>query len=413
MALPATTDLVCPNCQTPLRKFAPKSFQFGGCSNCGTFSDFSGDLPKIINRNYSFNTNWPTMAVGRTFFFDGKHLTVYARLQKKMLGQAVEWIEYLVIDKQNRFYIFAQTTNGILFSWPCEHEMLFTEFNVHQDQHLHEKGFELAANYVMIYQAIDGFVEQDLTKLSSHAHCKEYESGDQVLLCEEYQGEILWFEGYYLDEDQEDIFEGYCEGSAERIVKRKEEYQAIQDKHVDLMKTAFFFGLLLMIFWFWQIKSHPTVVVLDRYFANESADSIYPSNKSSNLRTEDFVIQGPTGVSIQFFNRFTNTWKEFDGTLVNKTTGTTYPFSALAEHYSGYQDGESWNEGENEPTVKLNGVESGTYHLNIQWFSEGLDFQGFTVQIRQNEAWTSNLYLVLIAIFAYPIFYYYFNIHEK
>lgn len=413
MAVPAKTGLVCPNCQTPLRKFAPKSFQFGGCNNCGTFSDFSADTPKIINRNYTFSLNWPTMAVGKTFFFDGKHLTVYARLQKKMFGQDNEWIEYLVTDKQNRFYIFAQTANGILFSWPCEHEMLATQFNPHQDQRLREKGFELAANYVMIFQAIDGFVEQDIAKLSSHSRCKEYESEDQVLISEEYLGEIIWFEGYYLDEDQEDIFQGYCDGTTERLVKREEEYQAIRDKHVDLMKTSLFFGLLMLIFWLWYTKSHPTHLVLDRYFANESADSIYPSNKSSILRTEDFVIHGPTGVSIQFLNDLSNTWKEFDGTLVNQTTGKTYSFTALAEHYSGYEDGENWSEGDNKPLVKLNGVESGTYHLNIQWFSEGRDFQGFGVQVRLNESWDSNLILILIAIFAYPLFYYYVHIHEK
>ncbi len=420
MGLPATSTLKCPSCEQSMPSFGSKSFHYRGCSHCGAFSYFSATTPKIIKRyDYDISHFQGLLSLGQWLELEGKRRQVIARLFKKMWGEEVEWVEYLMLDEENEVATLAQSTFGRMFNWECTHSLLSNTPDEEQVARLDEKGYQLEAEYVVFVNKIEGMLEEDISLYSGLMQVREYENDAYVFVSEEFNGQVKWFEGYYLDNFDEEIDEGnhvtkYQSAPARPTKKLPSSFKAQEEiehqerkgKYRSMIAVSILAALLSLLIFLIYFITQPTKTLYNEGFANDSIDVYPPPKQSRNYRTSDFKIDGPTGVSIQFNVELYGTWREFDGSLVNSTTGRTYTFSALAETYYGYDEGESWLEGEQSPIVNLSSVESGTYHLSFQWFSEGKTIYPFHVRVTQNESWISNLLIFLFAIFAYPLLYY-------
>ncbi|SFR84640.1 DUF4178 domain-containing protein [Sphingomonas jatrophae] len=64
--------------------------------------------------------------------------------------------------------------------------------------------------------------------------------------------------------------------------------------------------------------------------------------------------------------RLSNQWVEYDYSLVDRRTQTSYDSSAVAEYYSGGSGDDSWSEGDSSPHTALLGVPAGTYDLIVE-----------------------------------------------
>ncbi len=82
--------------------------------------------------------------------------------------------------------------------------------------------------------------------------------------------------------------------------------------------------------------------------------------------TEPFVIKGNGPLVLQNSTSVENTWAGFHYTLVEPASGKVWRAEQQVEHYSGYEDGESWSEGSRTGDVMFAGVPAGTYQLQIE-----------------------------------------------
>lgn len=82
--------------------------------------------------------------------------------------------------------------------------------------------------------------------------------------------------------------------------------------------------------------------------------------------TEPFTLMDSGTLSIRFAAPVNNSWLGLDLALIHLDTGTAYNVSPQVEYYSGYEGGESWNEGARETDLFMREVPAGQYYLRVE-----------------------------------------------
>lgn len=100
-----------------------------------------------------------------------------------------------------------------------------------------------------------------------------------------------------------------------------------------------------------------------------------------------------------------NQWAEVEGDLIGSDSRSPVSFGSSVEHYSGYEDGESWSEGSNENEVFLPSIKRGDYVLDGQvTFSDARYSTQVIITVFANVGYHSNLYFLLLLVLAYPLY---------
>jgi Domain of unknown function (DUF4178) len=99
-----------------------------------------------------------------------------------------------------------------------------------------------------------------------------------------------------------------------------------------------------------------------------------------------------------------NTWLYAEGDLIDQTSGDVQTFSLPVEYYHGVDDGESWSEGSQSPSVHLSAMPAGQYVLRIeaQW-EKWQQPATISVRIDQGVARSVHLLVVLLLISVIPL----------
>jgi hypothetical protein len=99
-----------------------------------------------------------------------------------------------------------------------------------------------------------------------------------------------------------------------------------------------------------------------------------------------------------------NSWLYIEGDLINEETGLVQQFSLPVEYYHGYEDGESWSEGDRNPGAFLSALPAGKYtmRLEAQW-DKWQQPATVSVRVEQNVARPINLLLALLCLSVIPI----------
>jgi hypothetical protein len=124
------------------------------------------------------------------------------------------------------------------------------------------------------------------------------------------------------------------------------------------------------------------------------------------LVTPAFVLPEPSNLRISTATGLDNNWAELDLTLVNQTTGASYPVRQAMEYYSGVDGGESWSEGKSHSETLMHPLPAGTYHMVVDGTSDALARNGalaFNLEVRRGVTDLNNLWLALALIGIYPL----------
>ncbi|SDY04507.1 DUF4178 domain-containing protein [Hymenobacter psychrophilus] len=122
------------------------------------------------------------------------------------------------------------------------------------------------------------------------------------------------------------------------------------------------------------------------------------------LVSPSFAVPGTGALTVDLQAGVDNSWVEIPYALVNEQTGQQFAATTNLEHYSGVEDGESWQEGDREANTLLNQVPAGQYHLNFYPLADPgkAEQVQFRATVRARATAGSNAFLALLLLLLYP-----------
>ncbi|MFN2455869.1 MAG: DUF4178 domain-containing protein [Pyrinomonadaceae bacterium] len=117
-----------------------------------------------------------------------------------------------------------------------------------------------------------------------------------------------------------------------------------------------------------------------------------------------FELAARRNISVSAAAPVDNSWVYIEGDLINEETGLVQQFSLPVEYYHGYEDGESWSEGERNPRAVLSALPAGKYtmRLEAQW-ERWQQPISVNVHVDQNVSRPINFILALLGLSAIPV----------
>lgn len=131
-----------------------------------------------------------------------------------------------------------------------------------------------------------------------------------------------------------------------------------------------------------------------------------PKPVIQTVNSQPFHLAGhPANVVIRNHANVGNSWLDLSMTLVNRTTGVSYPVNREISYYYGVEGGESWSEGSPNDEALLTDVPEGDYILEIE--TEGPpdrnDPVALDVEVYRGVPRWSNFWLAVLALLLPPV----------
>lgn len=403
-------EVICPSCSNTIRYYDVKDSAWFGCNNCHSyFSNVGNASAQVIRKFHSRHRFYPALALGKEGNLKGKRFIVSAYLEKHEPEEDLYWKEYLLFNPdEDSYYVLALTSGEWNFVWKSDrqdYQVMNTNVMSEEYVALQQNPYKKYDHYVSYTYDILYAVGEFDTNILDDIHrlkVEEYIAPPDMLVSEEKDGELIWYKGMYIPNGE--VKEAFAGGFDD-----KEEETSI-DKWPMIRNCA---GMMLALLFTAQLiigYMKPEKQLLNASFQlsrDTTLTRIMPIDAGS------ISVNGPTSLTFDFRADAYNEWLEIPVTLVNVKTGSTFEFTKVIEHYSGYEDGESWSEGSNDADAVLSNIPAGTYKVNIFPGTDSMKNFTLDVIITQNQMLYSNVLLILILILAYPAIKYYLRYQEQ
>lgn len=132
-----------------------------------------------------------------------------------------------------------------------------------------------------------------------------------------------------------------------------------------------------------------------------------PSAADSTVQTREFELKGRSNkLTVHNNTSLDNNWISLDLALINKNTGMAWPATRELAYYWGYDDGESWAEGQRNDEVVFIDISPGTYYLTVDpdLAPEKPVPVSDTLEVWRGGTGWSSFVLALIVIALFPVF---------
>lgn len=382
----------CPNCGGQVELRAPGQSLSAVCSHCQSVIDTKNDNYHILTQYQSTLTYKPNIPLGTRGKLHGITWEVIGFIVREELKWKTRWAEYLLFNPWHG-YAWLSVSDG---HWNfIRSQMELPEANrmvarFENRSYTYFSGSEGKAIFVL--GEFFWRLKADDTVLMHDFVCPPY-----ILSRESNENEIVWSKGIYVPvKEVENAFGVKNLKPTMGVAPNQVNPYAAQVKQV----KPYFWGMLGLF------------ILAQIIFTTISPDKeVFRQNFVSQpgletLVTEPFKIENGTQNLQAYLNAdVNNDWFGIEGTLTNEETGENYGFYTGVEYYFGYEDGESWNEGDQSTSMVINGIPAGTYTLSLipQKNIPENPYQ-FTLTLTRGVPIYSNFILILILISIYPIF---------
>jgi hypothetical protein len=120
--------------------------------------------------------------------------------------------------------------------------------------------------------------------------------------------------------------------------------------------------------------------------------------------SDPFDLKPRQNIRVTGRSNVDNSWLYVEGDLIDQTSGEVQTFSLPCEYYHGVDDGESWSEGSQSPSVHLSAMPAGQYVLRIEAQWEKFQ-QAATIGVRIDQGVPRgvHLFVVMLLISVIPL----------
>jgi len=210
-------------------------------------------------------------------------------------------------------------------------------------------------------------------------------------------GEINWSLGTYMK--REDVEKAFGITGLPRTSK-------IAPNQPFLHKKVYkYWGLLLAAIFVLGLVINATGSRTKVYEQTFAFQPVANSEGTQSVFSEPFQLNGHKNIRVTARSNVDNTWLYVDGDLISDATGDVQTFSLPVEYYHGVDDGESWSEGSQSPSIHLSAMPAGQYMLRLeaQW-EKWQQPVTLSVRIEQGVPRMLHWFLAMLFISIIPVF---------
>lgn len=210
-------------------------------------------------------------------------------------------------------------------------------------------------------------------------------------------GEINWSLGTYTK--REDVEKAFGITGLPRTSK-------IAPNQPFLHKKVYkYWGLLLAATFLLGLVINATGSRAKVYEQTFAFQPVANSEGTQSVFSEPFQLNGRKNIRVTARSNVDNTWLYVEGDLISDATGDVQTFSLPVEYYHGVDDGESWSEGSQSPSIHLSAMPAGQYMLRLeaQW-EKWQQPVTLSVRIEQGVPRVLHWFLAMLFVSIIPVF---------
>lgn len=369
------------------------------CPNCHRlyWADSEGQLRS--RSKFKPEVNYFDFKIGDKGFLKGAEYMVTGAITKKVNG-GYHWREYILKNDAGDF-VYLSESDG--------HWIFLTEMEEKFDVRTHPKSITYESSSFHLYEYSDtdidnaaGFFDFELPV--KRVHLTEYIQPPLMISIEKMNGVETAFLGEYIS--KKEIKKAFPQAD----LPYQRGVNMVQPYYFDVNNMAIIFCifLLMIITTNWYIyKDQAEQVVFDKAIA-------FTDFNDKELTSESFVLKGGSApVTVQVSTDVDNSWANVDVALVNESTNDEIHANKDIEYYHGYEDGESWTEGNWSEKFNICGVKAGKYHLLIKPLKAPEDNKNTAMKLKVvwNQPSSRNVWIIAIFMIVVYIVIRYFKIN--
>ena len=425
-------QLNCPQCGGPLDLRAPDQTLRVTCPNCGSLLDVSQgrlELMQMLQPGKAHQLVIPIASIGE---FEGVKQMVIGFMARSVEFEGVRyfWQEYLLYNPQIGFRWLVSSDDN----WSYVHSMPPGEV-LHKSGAFGGKGdtVQFQGESYKLYQDAVARVEYvigeffwkvevgETTRSADYIHPPRMLSMEATLIPAAPEpdgsveaseptpkkkgktarsvqtGEINWSLGTYMKPGEVEKAFG---------ITGLPRTSNIAPNQPFLHKKVYKYGGLLLAAIF--ILGFVVNAMGSRAKVYEQTFALQPvanSEGTQSVFSEPFQLNGRKNIKVTARSNVDNTWVYVEGDLISDATGDVQTFSLPVEYYHGVDDGESWSEGSQSPSIHLSALPAGQYVLRLeaQW-EKWQQPATLSVRIDQGVPRILHLFLAMVFVSIIPVF---------
>jgi len=389
-----TAELSCPGCGNTISYYDEKNSSYYGCPQCYSFFKYEYEGPPEVLRQFTRKYK-PKITIGSKGIFDGAEYTVIGYMRKNEDGETQQWDEYVLYRENQPYVILVEYAGDWVVVRKSKKDYAIKKLSDY-DHFIYDQGEQYQLYHSYQFNIIYACGEFDWNVLNDEQMIAyEYMSDRKLLLNEVLNGQSDWYWGTEMNARQ--VAQAFSEdpsGGKNDVYASIGRRSAMKNFTLIMLLAVIVLQLLFAFI-------HPEQKVLESRYMTEPDTTAAKNIKP--IITESFNLAHNGGVDINMVTNVDNEWVELPVTMVNEKTGEEYESSKAIEYYHGYEGGESWAEGDYRGEVSFSRVPAGRYHLNIYPYSDIKKYINIDITVYQDKKFYSNLWLMLLAVLAWPV----------
>jgi ribosomal protein S26 len=391
-----TTAVNCAQCGAAVPLRAAGLTMSVTCPACGTVLDTSHPPVTIVQRAAGAETPDLRIPLGRRGRLFGTEYECVG-FQRRLDGYGESWGEYLLFNP------FAGFRWLVTFNrhWSFVELLPAPPRFAGAGPVLEGQPYRLfARSSAQVTYVLGEFYWR--VKRGEEAEVADYVAPPHVLSCESYPGlvETTWSHGRYVERAEVAAAFGLADlGEPGGI------YLNQPNPHAERGRTLRWLLPVLAAAWF--VIALAAASTRDRAQVLAQTWTHVAGGTNAPWVSEPFELAGRRSQAVEFrlAAGVNNGWLEAAVDLVNETNQSVRELALEVGHYSGWEGGESWQEGRQDRTQTLPAVAPGRYRLVVETGGDpGSPEVPVTLTVVRDVMVWSNVWLGLAALLAYPVF---------
>lgn len=359
------TTFSCGQCGAPVEVRYPGHSLSAVCQNCNSIIDTSNETFQVLGTYFAQLTVHPRIELGTRGELKGKTWEVIGFVVRADSASSFKWEEYLLF---NPFYGYRWLTcnNGHwgFVTMLKDRPDRAASYAILDDQ----KYKVFYQGRAQVYFVLGEFYWK--LQVGEEVGMADYILPPYMLSVEEDNNQRVWSRSEYVTVNE--VKEAFKVDDDSIVKPVGIAPNQPSPATAAWQKVAKLWGLFLIVLTVLEIAhcclAANLVELTDSVAYTTKQEGVFdPSGgKAEQYTTRSFVVTKDRGnLQIDINSHVDNSWLYVYGELVNTDTDETFTFERTIEYYHGYEDGESWSEGNKSVSVLLDGVPGGTYIVNL------------------------------------------------
>lgn len=407
-SFPATTYVNCKQCANEIIVHHLADCDFIVCSTCRAYLEHTIGKEFQLQRTLNKLESTPVIKLGSIGIIEEEEFKVIAYLEKREKGTSYKWREYTLFN-YNKGYATLSEFDG---HWSIiKGKEFFPDLADLSDENntsirYLNSDFHLFNKYTPETIAAIGEFGEDI--LATKTKAIEFVSSPFMLTKEKQGNKSAYYLGEYIE--PKIIAEAFKVDV--NTFPSKIGIGAIQpSKYLDRWNSLFtitglcIIGVLLIHLLFGFLKPEKELFYESFQLVHNQVNG---NNVIESFASPSFeIMDNSSNLEFYISSAVSDNWLEASMVLVNEQDNRTWEVSKGFEYYSGYEDGESWSEGDRYAEVMLSNIPKGKYHVNIYPYSGDPNRDTLQMKVTANASMWRNTLITCLALCLYPAYCWY------